>query len=217
MKDNVCMWNENQVKECKRRKVIMNKKYKCPLCEYSSDLSADIRKHQTHKERGHVLDWCKRLKYINNQKILNVDNNSCAELNNLDESVSYEFVEFGANEGTNYQDDRCGNVVTEILENDINAGKKDKNNSVRNLKMENAKNLNDIQAISSYEMKWEPPGFINTRANMCFMNSILQTLFHNNKFTSWLSNYFKRHDGYCYVNCKLNMCLFLFNNKICEC
>lgn len=52
---------------------------------------------------------------------------------------------------------------------------------------------------------WIPPGLVNPGTNTCYLNSVLQSLFHNEIFVKWILNFESSHGKTCTYNCKLTI------------
>lgn len=65
----------------------------------------------------------------------------------------------------------------------------------------NSANASDVGVILEANDQI-PPGFVNPGTNTCYLNSILQSLFHNRMFVEWILGYEKEHAKSCPHSCE---------------
>lgn len=82
-------------------------------------------------------------------------------------------------------------------------------NNVLSETIETTTNASSIGVILETRIS-TPPGLVNPGMNTCYINAVLQALFHNKNFVKWILSYEKDHGQKCVHSCKLMDLFFLF-------
>lgn len=218
MKNNVCKWQKDKLEKT------IPKKYTCSICKHGFNLRSDLKEHQLNRS-----DWCKRMQYIlptnENDESGNALNVTEQEQGDVDKAIvitipgqkEIESVEQPIDEYVSTiitEDD--GTIYFEVTPKQIDGiqiqsqttttfddGKYINQEPVWHGDHEDAVIIDEEIPIARI-----PPGFVNPLTNSCYLNSVLQTMFNNEKFTTCLMQYYNRHEGYCYSSCE---CLTLIS------
>ena len=173
MRNNVCKWQEEEDAEMEAKTF----RYYCQICcDYGCMLRSDLIKHQTSPTGE--SNWCKRKKYVKiPPAIPTLSTPQVADVTDTTPNFPIP-MDIELEIGSTYE---VGNVLVDAP---------------------TESGPDNVEEVQLNQTVWRPPAFTNPQTHSCYMNSVLQCLFHNDEFIRWIMSYYRAHESVCGQDCK---------------